>query len=167
MDQLLTYKKGNLGPDFNFTAYIYIYAFLQFYIMKFVQSEANLCDEASYGLVEFSMVLWALWLLSDPGTHLFDICPFRPPKWPFLDSNNTSFWRTRIEHKHLLLEVFGHTGISRQNPGISKKKTLVSLGFEGHADLLAPTPSRGRPPPHPKKSGPKSLGLGSFFFPEF
>ena len=26
MDQFLTYKKGNLGPAFNFTAYIYIYA---------------------------------------------------------------------------------------------------------------------------------------------
>ena len=25
MDQFLTYKKGNLGPVFNFTAYIYIY----------------------------------------------------------------------------------------------------------------------------------------------
>ena len=29
-------------------------------------------------------------------------------------------------------------------------------------NFLAPTPSRGRPPPHPKISGPKSLGLGSF-----
>ena len=28
MDQFLTYKKGNLGPVFNFTAYIYIYMFL-------------------------------------------------------------------------------------------------------------------------------------------
>ena len=27
MDQFLTYKKGNLGPFFNFTAYIYIYIF--------------------------------------------------------------------------------------------------------------------------------------------
>ena len=25
MDQFLTYKKANLGPIFNFTAYIYIY----------------------------------------------------------------------------------------------------------------------------------------------
>ena len=25
MDQFLTYKKGNLGPVFNFTAYIYTY----------------------------------------------------------------------------------------------------------------------------------------------
>ena len=61
----------------------------------------------------------------------------------------------------------GAPGISRQNPGISRPKSLVSLGFEGHTELLAPTQaSRARPPPHPKKSGPKSLGLGSFFFPE-
>ena len=28
MDQFLTYKKGNLGPIFNFTAYIYIYIYI-------------------------------------------------------------------------------------------------------------------------------------------
>ena len=28
MDQFLTYKKGNLGPVFNFTAYIYIYVII-------------------------------------------------------------------------------------------------------------------------------------------
>ena len=28
MDQFLAYKKGNLGPVFNFTAYIYIYIFM-------------------------------------------------------------------------------------------------------------------------------------------
>ena len=33
--------------------------------------------------------------------------------------------------------------------------------------FLAPTRSRGRPPPHQKISGPKSLGLGSFFLPDF
>ena len=33
-------------------------------------------------------------------------------------------------------------------------------------NFLAPTPSRKRPPPHPKISGPKSLGLGSFFLPD-
>ena len=40
-------------------------------------------------------------------------------------------------------------------------KSLVS---QGSKDFLAHPPSRGRPPPHPKLSGPKSLGLGSFFF---
>ena len=28
MDQFLTYKKGNLGPVFNFTAYIYVYIYI-------------------------------------------------------------------------------------------------------------------------------------------
>ena len=33
-------------------------------------------------------------------------------------------------------------------------------------NFWAPTPSRGRPPPHQKISGLKSLGLGSFFVPD-
>ena len=36
-------------------------------------------------------------------------------------------------------------------------------GFEGIPNFLAPTPSCGRPLPHRKISGLKSLGLGSFF----
>ena len=32
LDQFLTYKKGNLGPVFNFTAYIYIYIFIYLFI---------------------------------------------------------------------------------------------------------------------------------------
>ena len=57
-------------------------------------------------------------------------------------------------------------GISWQNPGISRKKSLVCRCFEGHTKLFGPHPFTGRPPPHRKISGPKSLslGLGSFFF---
>ena len=56
----------------------------------------------------------------------------------------------------------GAPGISRQKSRDIPPKSLVSLGFEGRTELfLAPTPSRGRPPSHPKISGPKSLGLGS------
>ena len=44
-------------------------------------------------------------------------------------------------------------------------KSLV-LGFEGHTKIFGPTLSRGRPPPLRKISGPKSLGLCSFCFPE-
>ena len=32
MDQFLTYKKGNLGPVFNFTAYIYIDIYIYIYL---------------------------------------------------------------------------------------------------------------------------------------
>ena len=62
----------------------------------------------------------------------------------------------------------GASGISRQNPGISRQKSLISLVSKGISNFLVPTPSCGRPPPHPKKSGPKSLGLGnrSFFVPD-
>ena len=60
----------------------------------------------------------------------------------------------------------GASGISRQNPGISRPKSLISLVSRDVSNFLAPTPSRGRPPPHQKISGLKSLGLGSFFVPE-
>ena len=53
--------------------------------------------------------------------------------------------------------------ISRQNPGISRQKSLISLVSRGMPNFLAPTPSRGRPPPHRKISGLKSLGLCFFF----
>ena len=60
----------------------------------------------------------------------------------------------------------GTSGIFRQNPGISRQQSLVSLVSRDRPNFSAPTPSHGRPPPHPKISGPKSLGLGSFFFPD-
>ena len=60
----------------------------------------------------------------------------------------------------------GTSGISRQNPGISRKKSLISLVSRDMSNFLAPTPSRGRPLPHRKISGFKRLGLGSFFLPD-
>ena len=63
------------------------------------------------------------------------------------------------------LKLFGHLwDIPPKSRDIPPKK-FGFPGFEGHTELLAPTPSRGRPPPHPRISGPKSLGLGSFFLP--
>ena len=61
----------------------------------------------------------------------------------------------------------GAPGISRQNPGISRQKVWFPWVSKDIPNLLAPTPSRGRPLPHPRISGPKSLGLGSFFLPDF
>ena len=62
-------------------------------------------------------------------------------------------------------------------PGISQQKSrdippkvwfpwVTGWVSRDVSNFLAPTPSCGRTPPHPKISGPKSLGLGSFFFPE-
>ena len=58
------------------------------------------------------------------------------------------------------------SGASRQNPGISRHKSLIPWVSRDIPNFLAPAPSRGRPPPHQKISGLKSLGLGSFFVPE-
>ena len=55
---------------------------------------------------------------------------------------------------------------SHPNPGISHQKVCFPWVSKDIVNFLAPTPSRGRPPPHPKISGPKSLGLGFFFFPD-
>ena len=71
-------------------------------------------------------------------------------------------WNTNF----LFLKISGAPGISRQNPGMSRPKSLISLVSRDISNYLAPTPSRGRPPPHRRISGPKSLGLGSFFVPE-
>ena len=54
-------------------------------------------------------------------------------------------------------------GISQQNPGISRQKSLISLVSRDVPNFLPPTPSCGRPLPHRKISGLKSLGLCSFF----
>ena len=61
----------------------------------------------------------------------------------------------------------GASGISRQTPGISRQKSLIPWVSRDIPNFLAPTHSRGRPPPHQKISGLKSLGLGSFFVPDF
>ena len=58
----------------------------------------------------------------------------------------------------------GSSGISRQNPGISRPKSLISLVSRDIPNFLAPTPSRGRPLSHRKISGLKILGLCSFLY---
>ena len=53
----------------------------------------------------------------------------------------------------------GHSGISRQNPGISRPKDWFPW-------VPKDIPNFWPPPVHPKISGPKSLGLGAFFSPD-
>ena len=60
----------------------------------------------------------------------------------------------------------GASGISEQNPGISRQKSLIPCVSRDIPNFLAPTLSRGSHPPHQKISGLKSLGLGSFFVPD-
>ena len=53
------------------------------------------------------------------------------------------------------------------NPRISRPKVWFPWVSKGIPNFLAPTPSRGRPPPHRKISGSRSVGLCSFFFLEY
>ena len=56
-----------------------------------------------------------------------------------------------------------HQGNSTPSePRRSRPISLISLVSRDMPNFLAPTPSRGRPLPHRKISGLKSLGLGSF-----
>ena len=76
------------------------------------------------------------------------------------------FFRGQKLNPNIFFSNFsGASGISRQNPGISRQKSLIPWVSRHIPNFLAPTPSRGRPPPHQKISGLKSLGLGYFFGP--
>ena len=69
--------------------------------------------------------------------------------------------RTLMEHKLFFLKLFG---LLRDIPAKSRDippKKFDFPGFEGHTELFGPHPfTLKTPPPHPKISGPKSLGLG-------
>ena len=88
--------------------------------------------------------------------------------------------RGREFYTNLCFSNFSGTpGISRQNPGKCRQKvwfpwvskdipTPLHVEDPHPFTWKTPTPSRALqdPPPHPKISGPKSLGLSSFFFPD-
>ena len=57
------------------------------------------------------------------------------------------FWGTKIEQKFFFSNFLGTSGISRQNPGISRQKSLIPWVSRDIPNFLAPNPSRGRPPP--------------------
>ena len=82
--------------------------------------------------------------------------------------NRCNFGALRLNTNRFFLKLSGTPGISRQNPRISRQKVWFPWVSKDITELFfwPPPHSRGRPPPHPKISGPKSLGLGSFFFPE-
>ena len=74
-------------------------------------------------------------------------------------------------HRFRFLDFFSQTfrappGYPGKIPGYPAQKSLISLVSRDVSNFLAPTRSRGRPLPHWKISGPRSLGLGSFSVPE-
>ena len=57
----------------------------------------------------------------------------------------------------------GTPGISQQNPGISRQKSLISLVSRGIPNFLAPIRSCGRPPPPPANIRTQKFGFGFLF----
>ena len=76
---------------------------------------------------------------------------------------NLRFSGTQILFSQTFRAPPGYPG---KNPGISRPKVWFPWVAKDMPSFLAPTHSRGRPPPHWKMSGPKNLGLCSFFLPD-
>ena len=73
----------------------------------------------------------------------------------------------KLNTNFFFLKLFGHPpGISRQNPGISRQKSLISLVSRDIPNFLAPHPFTWKTPTPPENIGLKSLGFCSFFVPE-
>ena len=72
----------------------------------------------------------------------------------------------KLNTNFFFLKLFGHRrDIPAKSRDIPPKK-FDFPGFEGHTELFGPHPFTWKTPSRPKISGPKSLGLGSFFVPE-
>ena len=100
------------------------------------------------------------------GTCYGDVESWRRHRGVRLCESLAFFRERKLNTSFFFSSISGTSRISRQNPWISRQKSLVSVVSRDIPNFSAPTPSRGRPPPHPKISGPKSLGLGSFFLPD-
>ena len=83
-----------------------------------------------------------------------------PSDYPLWHPKN---WGRELNPNIFFSNFSGASGISRENPGISRQKSLIFRVSRDIPNFSAPTPSRGRPPPNQKISGLKSLGLGSSF----
>ena len=91
---------------------------------------------------------------------------FRSAKKAFWGGSGCMFWSPCGSQTFVFLKLFWHDrdipakcwNIPGKNwfPWVSRDKPK----------FMAPTPSRGRPPPHRKISGPQNLGLGFFFLPD-
>ena len=125
-----------------------------FFLFSFIVSRKGLFLRQSPGVKSVKKYGQAWKSVKSAETILpFSCCPL-----VFLWKNRTPTF--------FISNFSGTPGISRQNPGISRQKVWFHWASKDILNFLAPSPSRWRPPPHPKTSGPKSLGLGSVFFPE-
>ena len=99
------------------------------------------------------------------------VCQKRETSWELrviTSCREIIFKGLKIEHELFFLKLFGRRwDIPAKSRDIPAKKFYFP-GFEGHTELFGPPPpSCGRPLPHRKTSGLKSLGLCSFIVPDF
>ena len=88
-----------------------------------------------------------------------------------IEMGGVSRYFSKVREPKLNPNFFSQTfralpGYPGKIPGYPAKKVWFPWISRGIPNFLAPTPSCGRPLPHQKISGLKSLGLGSFFVPE-
>ena len=122
----------------------------------------------------FDAFLTHFWRILECSSFPNKTRPILTHVWRISDTFLThSCYCRRLFRKHLLDDTenwtqfffsnfSGAAGISHQNPVIFRPKSLISLASRDIPNFLAPIPSRGRPLPHRKISGLKSLGLRSF-----
>ena len=83
--------------------------------------------------------------------HATQECQSYPVACPAAIWLGSPFFREKKLNPNIFFSNFsGAAGISRQNPGISRQKSLISLVSRDISNFLGPTRSRGRPPPHPE-----------------
>ena len=103
------------------------------------------------------------------NTGFLDDFPLWPQGPPPRKRKSYFYCRLAVsEIKQMYFSAFFRAppGYPSQSPGASLQRVCFP-GFRGtYRTFWPPTPSRGRPPPHRKLSGPKSLSLCSFLLPE-
>ena len=90
--------------------------------------------------------------------------PGRPP--PAIYTMSVLFRGRELNTNLFFLKLFGHPrDIPAKSRDIPPKK-FGFPGFEGHTELFGPHPFTWKTPTPPEDIRTKSLGLGSFFFPD-
>ena len=83
-----------------------------------------------------------------------------------LDTHSRYSRERKLNTNFFFSNFSGTSGISRQNPGISRPKSLISLVFEGRIELFGPHPFTWKTPTPLENIRTKKFGFGFFFLPD-